>query len=84
LTMQYSDAKKLAQKVIDSRPVNTVGDLSKLITRKTTKKSLNPATLPMLALRIAVNSELDNLVSVLPKAYDLLKKGGRLLVITFY
>jgi 16S rRNA (cytosine1402-N4)-methyltransferase len=38
----------------------------------------------MLALRIAVNSELDNLDKVMPEAIDLLKKGGRLLVITFH
>jgi len=38
----------------------------------------------MLALRIAVNSELENLEEVLPKAYNLLEEGGRLLVITFH
>ena len=38
----------------------------------------------MLALRIAVNSELENLEEVLPKAFNLLENGGRLLVITFH
>ena len=36
------------------------------------------------ALRIAVNNELSVLESVLPDAIDLLKKGGRLSVITFH
>jgi 16S rRNA (cytosine1402-N4)-methyltransferase len=33
---------------------------------------------------MAVNSELENLDEVLPKAFALLKPGGRLLVITFH
>lgn len=36
------------------------------------------------ALRIEVNQELDVLASVLPEAIDLLKKGGRMSVITFH
>ena len=48
------------------------------------KTRLNPATLPMLAVRIAVNSELENLKEALPKAYDLLEAGGKLLVISFH
>ena len=36
------------------------------------------------ALRIEVNHELDVLKTVLPDAIDLLKKGGRLCVITFH
>ncbi len=36
------------------------------------------------ALRIEVNKELDVLASVLPEAIDLLKKGGRMSVITFH
>lgn len=63
----------------------TVGDFLKICEGlKTGKKMLNEATLPFLALRIAVNSELDNLRNVLPKAYDLLEVGGRLIVITFH
>ena len=40
--------------------------------------------MPFLAVRIAVNSELANLEEVLPKAFNLLKKGGRLAVISFH
>ena len=36
------------------------------------------------ALRMAVNDELNNLTAVLPKALNLLEKGGRLVVISFH
>ncbi|MFA6428058.1 MAG: 16S rRNA (cytosine(1402)-N(4))-methyltransferase RsmH [Candidatus Buchananbacteria bacterium] len=45
---------------------------------------LNPATKVFMALRIAVNDELNNLQLVLPQALELLKVGGRLAVITFH
>jgi 16S rRNA (cytosine1402-N4)-methyltransferase len=48
------------------------------------KTGLNEATLPFLALRIAVNSELTNLEEALPKAFDLLEVGGRIAVISFH
>ncbi len=37
-----------------------------------------------LALRMAVNGEMENLEEGLPKAFGILRKGGRLLVITFH
>ena len=81
-------AKKLAKIVCQQReikPMTTVGDFLEVIERVIkTKKRLHPATLPFLALRMAVNSELENLKQALPKAFDLLNPGGRLLVISFH
>lgn len=65
-------------------PFEKVGDFVQVCASLKVKGSLHPATLPFLALRIAVNSELENLKEALPKAFDLLKTGGRLLVITFH
>lgn len=91
--LSHNEAKRIAGRIMSMRPINTVSELVEVlkdIPHKQSlasfagKKHLNPATLPMLALRIAVNSELDNLEKVIPEAFGLLKKGGRLLIITFH
>lgn len=68
----------------ESRPFEKVGDFVELCAKMRVKENLHPATLPFLALRIAVNSELENLEEALFKAPALLKKGGKLLVIVFH
>ena len=82
--LNYQLSKQIAERVINNRPINTVGELILILEDLPHKRSLNPVTLPMLALRISVNSELENLNESLPKAIKLLKKGGRLVVITFH
>lgn len=91
----YSEniSKKIAQKIIevrDNNKIRTVGDfLDTLEGIRTLKRiapasKLHPATKAMLALRMAVNSELESLDEAIPKAFSLLTKGGRLLVISFH
>lgn len=88
VTLEPGAAKWISGRVIHSRdekPISTVGDFLEICEGlKTGKSGINEATLPFLAARIAVNSELTNLEEVLPKAYGLLKKGGRLVVISFH
>jgi len=65
--------------------IKTTSDLAGLIEKTVKEKNrLHPATQVFMALRIAVNSELENLKLVLPQAADLLKIGGRLAVISFH
>lgn len=84
VTLDSGSAKWLTQRVLATRPVATVGDFLGICRGLRVKSSLNEATLPFLALRIAVNSELSNLEEALPKAYGLLAKGGKIIVISFH
>ncbi|RLC32135.1 16S rRNA (cytosine(1402)-N(4))-methyltransferase [Candidatus Woesebacteria bacterium] len=81
-------AKRLAKEVIFRRNKirikNTFDFLAIIKRARIDGGKLNPATLPFMALRMAVNSELENLKIALPKALELLKKGGRLVVISFH
>jgi 16S rRNA (cytosine1402-N4)-methyltransferase len=83
-TLDRGAAGWISRKIIKVRPIQTVGDFLEVCRGLKGKSSLNEATLPFLAVRIAVNSELENLNEVLPKAYGLLKSGGRMIVISFH
>jgi 16S rRNA (cytosine1402-N4)-methyltransferase len=88
VTLDPGAAKWITGRVLHSRtekPITNVGDMLEICEGlKIGKVGLNKATLPFLALRIAVNSELTNLEEVLPKAFKLLVKGGKLVVISFH
>ncbi len=76
---------KFAKKIVEFRKVKRfekVGNFLSLFPEKRIGK-IHPATKAFLALRIAVNSELDNLREVLPQAYELLGSGGRLVIVSF-
>ncbi|MCX5637165.1 MAG: 16S rRNA (cytosine(1402)-N(4))-methyltransferase RsmH [Planctomycetota bacterium] len=72
------------------QPIKTTGSLSAVICRAlnvnpTSRRSkIHPATKTFQALRMAVNSELENLERLLETAPRLLKKGGCFAVISFH
>jgi len=82
--LSHNESKRIASRIMTLRPIYKVRELIEVLKDIPHKEKLNPATLPMLALRIAVNSELIYLDTVIPKAIELLKKGGRLLIIVFH
>ncbi len=80
------ESSRLARDVVNARKFKKfalVGDLLSLFEGKTRGK-IHPATKAFMDLRIAVNSELDNIAEALPDAFDLLAKGGKLCVISFH
>jgi len=82
------ESKRIALEIVEFRKnkqVKTIGDFL-FICEKIFKKqgNINPATKAFLALRMAVNSELENLQEALPNALSLLKNKGRLVVISFH
>lgn len=86
--LEKSASRWMAKRVIERREIfkfENVGDLLEICEGlKTGKAGMHVATLPFLALRMAVNMELDNLREALPVAYKLLESGGRIAVITFH
>ena len=89
-TLPESSARYLAAKIVEKRKVAkiaSVGDFLQVIggIRELPRGTkIHPATKPFLALRMAVNSEVENLRDAINGAFSLLKKGGRLLVISFH
>ena len=81
-------AYRIADAVFEKRlqkPIHTVGDFLSLIKPLIRRKGkIDSATLPFLALRIAVNNEKENLENALNKAFKILATGGRIAVISFH
>jgi len=93
LLREYGDeprANRIAAEIVKSRrqtPIRTTRQLAELVERVVGRRradKIAPATKTFMALRIAVNRELDNLKSGLAAASGLLKTGGRLVVVSFH
>lgn len=70
------------------KPIESTKELADLVREVYRKKGLrtkvDPATKVFQALRIVVNSELLNLEESLPQTTKILKKGGRLVIISYH
>lgn len=81
-------APKIARKIVEVRKeqeITTTHQLADLILAIVHKKDrIHPATRVFQALRIEVNQELEVLKEVLGQAIEVLKPGGRLVVISYH
>ena len=79
-------ARAIARAITQHRPLRSTLDLANLVARVVggRRGRIHPATRTFQALRIAVNSELDNLRTALQQAISLLQPGGRLVVISYH
>lgn len=86
---------RLSREILAARDEKKFGDLHDIARltdiahkvvpiRAGSRGRIHPATLLFLALRIAVNTELQNLREVLPTALSHLVKGGVILVMTYH
>lgn len=82
------EAFRLADAIVRSRKlkeIKTAKELAEIVGKaKKRRTRLHPATLTFQAIRIEVNREIDNLKEGLKKATDVLRKGGRIGVISFH
>lgn len=91
---QYSQerySRKIARAICQKRKnqqIKTTGQLIEIINSAVgasyKRQKIHFATRTFLALRIAVNDELNNLTKALPQALEILAKNGRCLVISFH
>lgn len=81
-------AGAISRAIVESRKnkrIETTRELAEIIEKVVRiKDRLHPATKTFMALRIAVNDELNSLKRALPQAVELLVGGGRLAVISFH
>jgi len=81
-------SRRIARYIVQNRPIATTVDLAHLIEQVSgapaRRSRIHPATRTFMALRIAVNSELQNLEPALKQTLNLLRPGGRLAVITYH
>jgi 16S rRNA (cytosine1402-N4)-methyltransferase len=82
-------SRRIARAIVDYRvksPIRTTRELADIIAKAhpAWEKGKDPATRCFQAIRIFINNELDDLSACLQSSLALLKKGGRLVVISFH
>jgi len=79
-------SRRIARHIVQNRPIATTVELAHLVEQALGGKraKIHPATRTFMALRIAVNNELQNLELALKQTIDLLRPGGRLTVISYH
>src|SRR3954465_2016301 len=82
-------SRRIARAIVRSRPILTTAQLAAVISTAArpmnqAERRIHPATQTFQALRIFVNRELDDLRTLMQAAPQLLKPGGRLVVISFH
>jgi 16S rRNA (cytosine1402-N4)-methyltransferase len=84
-------AKRIANTIVQERerePIRTTQALRKVVHRaipgRFHSRRIDPATRTFQALRISVNDELGNLERILKTGWKVLKRGGRMCVLSFH
>ena len=80
-------SRRIARAIVRGRPVTTTGQLARIVASAAPamkQDRIHPATRTFQALRIHVNRELDEIMSLMEAAPKLLKPSGRLVVISFH
>jgi 16S rRNA (cytosine1402-N4)-methyltransferase len=77
-------SRKIAGAIVRARPIQTTGQLAKLIEGVVPRTGkLHPATQTFMALRLAVNGEMEEVDALLESIPRILRQGGRAVIVTF-
>jgi 16S rRNA (cytosine1402-N4)-methyltransferase len=80
------NAEKIARTIIDRRKkkkIETSKELAEIIAEVAPSRKIHPATKIFMALRTFINGELENLEQGLKDSYDVLDKGGKIVILSF-
>jgi 16S rRNA (cytosine1402-N4)-methyltransferase len=82
-------SRRIARKIVEYRQQNPINDTDTLVSVikgcvPAGKEKKHPATRSFQAIRMHINHELEHIEQVLEDIFDVLKIGGRLLVISFH
>ncbi len=82
-------SRRIARAIVRSRPIQTTAQLAEIVSAAArpmnqAERRIHPATRTFQALRIFVNRELDDLKELVQAAPQILKPGGRLVIISFH
>jgi len=83
---QEPRSRRIARAIVASRPIATTQELAEVVRRASGYRGgrIHPATRTLMALRMAVNTETENLESVLGQVARVLEYGGRLVTIAYH
>lgn len=85
---EEKNATKIAKEIViyreEIKPLETTSELVGIIEKINKYSKKHPATRSFQAIRIYLNRELEQVENVLPAAINCLKKGGRLVIISFH
>jgi 16S rRNA (cytosine1402-N4)-methyltransferase len=78
-------SRQIARAIIDARPIETTGELRKVVSQVVPKKfEVKSLARVFQGIRIEVNRELEMLKEVLQQSLEVLKPGGRLVVMSYH
>jgi 16S rRNA (cytosine1402-N4)-methyltransferase len=80
------DSRRIARSIVRQRPIRDTEHLATVVAgaQKRGRQRLHPATKTFLALRLAVNRELEELEQFLDQAPATLSSGGRLAILSYH
>jgi len=81
-------SRRIARAIVKARPYRVTTELAQVVTRAIPSRAglhqIHPATRTFMALRLAVNAELENLEQFLDRILMVLRPGGRVVILSFH
>jgi 16S rRNA (cytosine1402-N4)-methyltransferase len=81
-------SRRIARAIVKARPFRLTTELAQVVTRAIPSRAglhqIHPATRSFMALRLAVNHELESLGQFLDRVLGVVRPGGRVVILSFH